>query len=367
MLKKITEKAKITLIAYWQVFKDGSWLKSPIFWARFLAYAIPLAFLLYVLYWNFLPFGYNKTFIINVGAKGDTDSSKEFYLEPSRDLGDASATPDGTTFRTLNGTAYAVFKPNAVLRDAEVTISVDGDGLSIIPPVINFDPNSVKWDYSWDFSTSTPKDLVGNAFHFDDGEYFDGKSNLELPNSSDKFESGPFTVYVEWTPENNTQDFQEIVGHYNWELLQNKNSVSFQVGRMNNSNGPFYSIIYPTTPVFFKQKHTALASYNPAILDLNNGYIDLFIDNTFVGRTYIGKDKIWSKYNGDRNLTIGKADHGAAKYFNGNIYNINLLMKNVFRIKSPIVEHNILLSELRFSIISTGDVKFEKISLNVKK
>ncbi|MFM2423975.1 MAG: hypothetical protein RLZZ70_364, partial [Candidatus Parcubacteria bacterium] len=33
-----------------------------------LAYGIPLAFLAYVLYVNYLPFGYNKTFTIDVGA-----------------------------------------------------------------------------------------------------------------------------------------------------------------------------------------------------------------------------------------------------------------------------------------------------------
>ena len=69
ILKKFLAKIKV-------------WIKDPIFWARFLGYAIPLAFLLYVLYINFLPFGYNKTFVINVGSANDTKVG-EFYLEPS--------------------------------------------------------------------------------------------------------------------------------------------------------------------------------------------------------------------------------------------------------------------------------------------
>ncbi|MBP9864678.1 hypothetical protein KBC54_04500, partial [Patescibacteria group bacterium] len=125
--------------------------KHPIFWARFLGYALPLSFLLYVLYLNYLPFGYHKTFTIDVGSANDTKVS-EFYLEPSKDLSDRKTAPDGTTYRELNGMATAVFKPNAVLKDAEITVEVKGgEGISLIPPVIDFDPNSVKWDYNWDF------------------------------------------------------------------------------------------------------------------------------------------------------------------------------------------------------------------------
>ena len=174
-----------------------------VFGLQFLAYAIPLSFLAYVLYINYLPFGYEKTFVIDVGSEGDTDSSQVFYLQPSADLGERKTAPDGTTYRELDGIAYAVFKPNVVLKDAEITIEVEGDGVSIIPPVIDFDPDTVNWDYEWDFTKGIPNELEGDAFYFDGCAYFDGKSRLELPESADMFEDGPFTVYAEWTPENN--------------------------------------------------------------------------------------------------------------------------------------------------------------------
>jgi len=101
-----------------------------------------------VLYINFLPFGYNKTFTINVGSPSDTKVS-EFYLEPSPDLSDRKTNTDGSTYRGLNGMATAVFKPNVVLKNAKITVEVEGDGVSLIPPYIDFDPNSVQWDKSW--------------------------------------------------------------------------------------------------------------------------------------------------------------------------------------------------------------------------
>src|SRR3989344_6257249 len=42
-------------------------------------YGIPLLILGYVLYFNFLPFGFEKTYIIDVGVIGDTTTSNEFY------------------------------------------------------------------------------------------------------------------------------------------------------------------------------------------------------------------------------------------------------------------------------------------------
>jgi len=304
--------------------------KQPEFWLRFTAYAIPLAFLLYVLYWNFLPFGYSKTFVIDVGAEGDTNSSQEFYLEPSQDLSERKVAEDGTTYRELNGVAYAVFKPKAVLKDAEIAVEVEGEGVSIIPPVIDFDPESVEWDYEWDFTQGkTPSELglMGNAFLFDGCMYFDGRSKLELPNSSNKFESGPFTVYAEWNPKDSQGYGQQIVGHYNWELWQNSDSVSFQVGRMDNAKGTAYILKYPISPNFFNIKHTAVAVYNPS----ENGYMELYVDGNFAGRTYLRASIIWTAYNGDKNLSLGWTPHNNEEnaHFYGNICSMRISLNNI--------------------------------------
>jgi hypothetical protein len=357
---------KTSLKAFYTALKAGNWLKSPVFWARFLAYAIPLSFLLYVLYINYLPFGYNKTFVIDVGGPDDTRVS-EFYLEPSRDLSERKTGTDENgneyTYRELNGVAYAVFKPNVVLKDAEITVSVEGEGVSIIPPVIDFNPDEVEWDYNWDFTKEIPKDLVGNAFVFDGAAYFDGKSKLELPNSADKFEDGPFSVYVEWEPRDDQNNFQQIVGHYNWELLQYNDSVVFRVGRMDDVNGLAYFVQkdIADSKEYFDKKHSLFAVYQPGL----NGYIDLFIDNNFVDRNYFGQSKIWENY-GNKNLTLGRADHGSAEYYRGNIYKVLIAEKNVTK-----KEYN---NKFTFNISSNNNLLFfsepggyiKKINLHVK-
>jgi len=343
-------------------FKSGLWLKSPIFWARFFAYAIPLVFLLYVTYMNFLPFGYNKTFIISVGSKGDTDSSKEFYIEPSKSLSDATTSRDGSTYRTLNGIAYVDFKPNAVLKDAEVTISVESDGVSIIPPIINFDPNSIKWDYSWDFTKEIPKNLMGNAFMFDGEVTFNGRdTQLELPNSESKFEDGPFTLYAEWVPKDSENNAQQIIGHFNWELWQNKDNVEFRIGRVNDTSGLVYSTRYPITSEFFNKKHSAIAIYNPS----ENGYIDFFVDGVFAGRKYIKTDKIRANY-GDQNLSFGWTPHnnGSNKHLLGTIYRANITSGNIlpFSSKTSFRLNGNNLKDI--SIVSAIPSEIQNITLN---
>jgi len=337
---------------------------------QILAYAIPLGFLLYVLYINYLPFGYNKTFTIDVGSIGDTDSSREFYLEPSPDLSDRKTAEDGTTYRELNGMANVVFNPGVVLKDAKVSVSVEGDGVEIIPPVIDLDPNSIKWDYNWDFTQGKKPGelgLTGNAYPFDEAMYFDGKSRLELAGSSDKFEDGPFTVYAEWTPTDSENDFQEIVGHYNWEILQNKDSVSFQVGEMDSSEILFYRVKQSTLKDFFNKKHQLLAIYSPKNSTISSDYIELYIDKAFAGRTYLENHVIKPEYNKQKNISFGKSQHGIAKYLFGYVQNVRIISTTT----SPILQSNT--KEVNFttnnnligsiSIVSNQDGFFKKISL----
>lgn len=360
---------------YPEAHKDEPrWL---VFGLRFLAYAIPLGFLLYVLYWNFLPFGYDETFTINVGSPGDTNASNEFYLEPSKYLSEPKTEANGTTtYRELNGIAYAIFRPKAVLTNATITVSVEGDGVGIIPPHIDFDPNSVQWDYAWDFTKGIPSDLTGNAFYWKDSTstpgcaYFDGNSRLEFASSSDMFENGPFTVYAEWTPENNKGDNQEIVGHYNWEILQNLESVQFQVGRMDGIDNNFYFVTYPiVNQDFFVEKHTLIATYIPETSNSRLGYIDLTIDNSFVGRTYFGKSHIRNNF-GNSNLTFGINNFSSGSYFRGCLYRVAILNSNnniyndnagnILKIKAEN-------SESLFHIFSSSSSTLRYIVLNIRE
>jgi hypothetical protein len=314
----------------------GNFYKHPIFWARFLGYAIPLGFLLYVLYINYLPFGYHKTFTINVGSANDTTPS-EFYLEPSKDLSDRMTNPDGTTYRTLNGMATAVFKPNVVLKNANISVEVKGgDGISLIPPTINFDPNSVKWDYNWDFTKGVPDGLLNDdkkAFAFDGGTYFDGETRLELPKSSNLFDNGPFTVYAEWMPTDSADDGQQIIGHFNWEIWQNKENVQFRIGRMSDPAGSIYSISYPIDKDFFNVKHKLIAIY-----DTKNNYMLLYIDGIIVGENSLDHQQILANY-GIENLSFGWTTYNYKKYshFTGKIFNAKIVNKNLI---NTVVEIN---------------------------
>ncbi len=206
---------------------------------------------------------------------------------------------------------------------------------------------------SWKFHSFLPELLETK----DSGFYLDGSTRLVMPDTADDFENGPFTVFAEWTPEVATSG-QQIIGHYNWEIWQNDKSVSFQVGRMSTSTGPFYKISYAIDETFFNQSHTLLAVYSPvsncvipaeagihslqqkgnsvsegemecntssASASVINGYIELFVDGIFAGREYFANETIWPEY-GSQDLTIGWTPHNYSSYpnFQGNISTIKI-------------------------------------------
>jgi hypothetical protein len=213
---------------------------------------------------------------------------------------------------------------------------------------------------------------MGNAFVFDGATYFNGTSRLDLPNTADKFENRALSVYVEWEPRDSENNTQQIIGHYNWELWQNKDSVSFQVGRMNNAQGPTYSIKYPVTaPVdFFNKKHTALAIYNPISLqNPQNGYIELFIDGNFAGRTYFGIDTIWKDYNGTQDLSIGWTPHDYQKspHFTGSIYRVNTISRNILQPQSEITLTATNNDPIYISIISTSAISTSTATSTIRQ
>jgi len=345
-------------------------LRSPIFWVRFSAVAIPIIFLLYVLYVNYLPFGYSKDFIIDVGGPNDTDVS-EFYLEPSDTISDRKITEDGTTYREMNRLAYAIFKPNiSIEKNAEVTISITGKDIFIIPPIVNFDPNLENCEYYWDFSdlanqgkTEIGRELKGNPIILDNSAYFNGKdTRLSLPESSNEFENGPFSIYIEWDPRDSKKDNQSIIGHYNWRIVQNKKTLSFIINKVNDEEGKSYIIKYDINSDFFNKKHSALAIYNP----LENGYIEFYVDNSLIERRYMGKDKIFENY-GDKDLLLGISGHGKANYFKGFLHKLCIIKKNILipeeKIIFKISKNNIIY----IPIISEKNSMLNEIKLNVKQ
>jgi hypothetical protein len=184
---------------------------------------------------------------------------------------------------------------------------------------------------AWTLHTGKPK-LIETK---DDSIYLDGTKRLVMPNTADKFEDGPFTVYAEWTPEK-AEDGQQIIGHYNWEIWQNEKTVSFQVGRMSSSTGPMLTISYSIGKEFFNKPHSLQAIYSPASTSTKdnlivNGRIKLFVDGTFAGQEYFANEIIWKDY-GNQNLSLGWTQHNYGK--NPNFRGI--INKLKFNISSPV-------------------------------
>ncbi len=328
---------------------------------------IPLIFLAYVLYINYLPFGFEKTYVVKVGSESDTAIS-ELYLEPSRGLSVRKIDGNGSTYRELNGAANVTFKPKVCLESSHVEAATNDPDIHIIPPIISLSSEMSRWDHAWNFTKGVPKAFASSsAFLFDDSTYFNGNTRLELPNSHNYYENGPFSILATWMPGNDQEDFQEIIGHYNWELLQNKSSVSFQVGDMDKYGGPKYSIVHPIDASFFNRIHTVLATYYPADQTNMSGYIELVVDGTFSGRTYFENEKIWPDYNANKNLSLGKSLHGIARYFKGNIYSVDITNQPVQIPAKSKISFDLTSCSVTLHVNSSKPIKLSEITLQVKK
>jgi hypothetical protein len=205
-------------------------------------------------------------------------------------------------------------------------------------------------------------DLIKNnpIFFHNDCAYFDGGTTLQYANTQDQFETGPFSVYIEWVPENTKGNAQQIVGHYNWEFLQNNDSVEFAIGRMNNRSGGFYSLKYPINGSFFGKKHSAIAIYYPK----KGGYISLYVDNDLAGLKDIKGDIISASYNEQIPLSFGKSSHYQAPYYRGCIQRMGFVYHAI-----PILsEEGFLNADAEDSKINIiGDGKLNSIIVYTKK
>ena len=230
-------------------------------------------------------------------------------------------------------------------------------------------------------SFSVSKDIKNNQVKFyavdalkingDDGSCFnfDGNTQLILPDSVGKdnlFNSGPFYVYLEWVPED-MRDSQQLIGRYSWEIYQNSNSVSLVVGRLNDKNGPFVSIIHKIGKSFFNEKHNLLMVYNPAEKNKRNGYLELYIDGISVGSQFLDQDKIWPSYVQGRPLSMGQTFHGSANlntYFRGLVCNVKF--KQAMLAVSKTKEINLVSDNPEIILPILGENgKLEKLEITV--
>lgn len=374
---------------------------------KFLAWLIPLMLLAYVVYYNTVPFGYSETFTIDVGTKGDTDSSNVFYLEESPDLGPRTCV-EGKCFRELNGMATVVFDPLENLKGATINISVEGEDVYLIPPKIDFYPLNYDWDFKVDFEKGIPLDWERHTtrenFSIEDfkenyktnnpnatqrqimdaldtelgfydkrcadgsGIYFDGTTRLTVPDTEDKYEEGPMMIYVEYVPEK-AEDNQQILGHFNWEIWQNEKNIEFRIGRMNNENGTTHRIT-TNQEYLIDNKNSLLAIYNPSKDSESEGYLELFSNNNFVGRKYFINETIWKEYNGNMNLGFGWSPHNfnSNPYFKGFICDAGITKNEVYKLGENtqlIFDEETTTNKIKLPIF--GNNKLEAINLKILK
>ena len=315
-------------------------------------YGISLLILGLVIYINWLPFGFEKVYALNVGAIKDTNVDNEIYLKKNEALSEPLVDENGNTYRLLNGSTFLIIQPNVALKNFTLNIEKEGN-IFLVSPKIEFYPEDYEWETTLDLTNPPPNFLQGNSnyYEIDRCTYFDGQSKLEYPNTENKFESGPFSLYIEWSPEYNENKFQQVVGHYNWEVIQEKDKVIFTIGRMNNKDGPFYSFIYPIDQSFFEKKHTAIIVYFP---NKEEGYIELIIDNKFIGRKYIGKDIVWKDYNKERVLTFGKSGHGIAEFYKGCVYKLYFGEYPLFFTSESLNLYNVKEQKIEIPLVGNG-------------
>ena len=330
----------------------------------FLAFVIPIALLLYGLYINYLPFGWEKDYTLTIDEEGVISPvSSEVYITNLKGRKLLSL-PDG-----VKGQVYLMVEPRVVLKNATLNIEIQGKNVSLGTP-FELNVSETDWDYSWDFTKGVPFGLNGTAQYDNEKEcvYFDAvkEQTLFLSHSENMFESGPFSVYVKWTPSSTSKvlgDYQQLIGHYNWEIYQGVKSVRFQIGRMNNSEGPFYSVIYQITPDFFDKEHELLAVYSPD--ENGDGYIEMYIDGQFAQRALIGDDTIYEDYNGDRNLNFGWSSHNYGKYpyYDGCIYEARIIGVPIFNYQTSETIH-VENSKITIPLIGNGQLSSIRVHIS---
>lgn len=326
---------------------------------------LPLFALLGILAVKYISFDEISYYELKIGTLTDTNVT-ELYLEPNPSLSERKTRANtNETYRNLYSTAKVIFRPNKFKENATATLTITGSDVSVILPQIDFDPYFYKWNNVYDFENGYPQKITGSSFSFDGRMFFDGQTGrVEIPTSKDLYDTGPFTVYAKWEPRSNATDYQQIVGRFNWEIFQNKESVIFQVGRVDNNAGRFVILTHPVTEDFFGSPHELIAIYKPKSLENQIGYIEMYIDNKFVGRELLGSQKIWNNY-GNHNISFGKSKHGVGTFYNGFIDKV-FFATSTPEFTSTTVIQNISTKLNPFTLVGATGSVISNVKINVE-
>lgn len=224
---------------------------------RITAILIPVVILLVLLYVNFLPFGYESSYVIEVGKESDT--SGNFYLEQSSGLGTRQKI-DGEYFRKIDGLVYAVYKPKVILSDALVSVKLDGDGVSFKKPL---EVEELDWDYNFaengfiDFKVNNPSSVYN--------QFVSGEEKM----SSIISLARPFAILINFKAGINEQLLDGGL-----VLIQNTKYISLTYQGK--------SINYNVSDYFLDLEHEILVGYS-------GSEIYLFVDKEFAGKNSINE------------------------------------------------------------------------------
>lgn len=199
---------------------------------------------------------------------------------------------------------------------------------------------------SLDFSKDTPDFFNTKPLLREGGAYFNGQFRLYYPNTEASFETDPMAVYIEYKPLDKVNRYQQIIGHFNWEIWQYPDRVQLRVGRMDNEFGPVHVLDISHDESFFDEKHQLLFIYAPG----DDGFIELMIDNTSVKKG-IGSQRLYRDY-GDFPLSIGLSKHGSTNYFKGFIYKLKI-------VKNPIIHSEVIPQDANNGIDFDGHFSLE--------
>lgn len=402
---------------------------------------IPLAILLHVIWFNFLPFGFSATYSLDVGSQSDIIG--DLRLVEGKGVGPRTCVEDKGCYREINTSVEIKFEPQVILdNNTFVEVSIDGDfkddvylqigddyypiyikeyaekrplyqienievygsknnsqvydiakNLSnqeyIGPPKYYFYPtgndyfdldlskpleendkfivinesqiNQFKCDgYGciWNINQShLKKDVLvvyGNPKYIDDAYEFDGiDDRLEILGSYDRFENDSFVVEAQFEAYDLDKDRASIVGHYNWEIMLDRNLSKITFGRMDSTNGPFIIM----RAILQNDTKKVIVDYRKD--NIIYTYLD---DNKYFKK--IPNQALYTEY-GNQNLRIAMSTHGGAQAFEGTISKVSITKEyDSYIIKR---KNNAINYKEKLVLVSQESYLLNSINMKLKK
>lgn len=195
--------------------------------------------------------------------------------------------------------------------DAPTIRPVDEKGLVLYLP-LDENANLEAYDYSGEsnhgviYGAEWAKGMENYALKFDGVTDY-----LEIPNTGKKFDEGDHTFAL-WLRSTGIRDSTKyVMCHFNWRIVwQSDSKIGFTIGRMDNKDGPAYTITADVSEIKENWIHLT-GVYKPS-----ENKVLFYVNGELAGEKDFGKERIWADY-GNHNLLIGTSRHGAATFYEG--------------------------------------------------